>query len=115
MTDALLTDQDRTLNVSSGRQAAPSTPGTCHHASPHTYAGCFIAPSIHTFRIVLPLLVTLTLHGCAVVTVAGATTSVVATAVSITAIAVETTVDVATAGVDAVVGVDEDGEDETDD
>ncbi len=56
--------------------------------------------------------VTLTLHGCAVVTVAGAVVSVTATAVSVTASAVETTVDVAAAGVNAVVGDDERESDE---
>jgi len=48
------------------------------------------------------------LNGCAVVAVADAAVTVASTAVSITATAVETTVDVAAAGVDAVVGDDED-------
>lgn len=46
--------------------------------------------------------------GCAVVAVADAAVTVAATAVSVTTTAVETTVDVAAAGVDAVVGDDED-------
>ena len=46
--------------------------------------------------------------GCAVVAVADAAVTVASTAVSVTATAVETTVDVAAAGVDAVVGDDED-------
>lgn len=54
------------------------------------------------------LLLAFGLHGCAVVTVAGAAVSVAATAVSVTASAVETTVDIAVAGVDAVVGDDDD-------
>lgn len=48
------------------------------------------------------------LNGCAVVSVADAAVTVASTAVSVTATAVETTVDVAAAGVDAVVGDDED-------
>lgn len=58
----------------------------------------------------LTFLVAFGLPGCAVVTVAGAAVSVAATAVTVTATAVETTVDVAAAGVDAVVG-DDDEED----
>lgn len=60
--------------------------------------------------LVLVLLIALGLSGCAVVTVAGAAVSVAATAVSVTATVVETTVDVAAAGVDAVVGDDEEDE-----
>ena len=52
------------------------------------------------------------LSACAVVTIAGAAVSVAASAVSITASAVETTVDVAAAGVDAIVGDDEDEDEE---
>lgn len=48
------------------------------------------------------------LNGCVVVSVADAAVTVASTAVSVTATAVETTVDVAAAGVDAVVGDDED-------
>jgi hypothetical protein len=58
-------------------------------------------------RLLIPL-IALAAGGCAVVTVAGAAVSVVATAVSVTATVVETTVDVAAAGVNAVVGDDDD-------
>ena len=58
----------------------------------------------------LILLGTLCLSGCAVVAVADAAVSVAATAVSVTATVVETTVDVAAAGVNAVVGDDENEE-----
>lgn len=54
------------------------------------------------------ILLVVYLNGCAVVAVAEAADTVASTAVSITATAVETTVDVAAAGVDAVVGDDED-------
>lgn len=72
--------------------------------------GWVTVPVLQSFPIIA-LLVTLTLHGCAVVTVAGAAVSVTATAVSVTASAVETTVDVAAAGVNAVVGDDEEESD----
>ena len=87
-------------------------PEACHDEAHHVYADRFTVPSLHSLRIILTLLVTVALNGCAVVTVAGAAVSVAATVVSITASAVETTVDVAAAGVDAVVGDDEDEEDE---
>lgn len=45
--------------------------------------------------------------GCAIVTVAGAAVTVVATGVKLGAAAVETTVDVATAGVKAATGSDD--------
>lgn len=62
--------------------------------------------------LLLALLGALCVNACAVVTVAGAAVSVAATAVSVTATVVETTVDVAAAGVGAVVGDDEDEDDE---
>lgn len=57
--------------------------------------------------ILLFLMVTM-LHGCAVVAVADAAVSVVATTVSVGATVVGTTVDVAAAGVRAVLPDDED-------
>lgn len=64
------------------------------------------------FLLALTLLAAFALHGCAVITVAGAAVSVASTAVSVTATAVETTVDVAAAGVNAVIGSnDEESED----
>lgn len=65
--------------------------------------------AVMTRSLFLALLAVLCVHGCAVVTVAGAVVSVAATAVSVTATVVETTVDVAAAGVDAV--IDDDDED----
>ncbi len=56
------------------------------------------------------LLAVLCASGCAVTAVAGAVVTVAATTVSVTATVVETTVDVAAAGVDAVVGEDEEEE-----
>ncbi|WP_454456064.1 hypothetical protein [Thauera phenylacetica] len=58
-------------------------------------------------NLALCLLAALSLGGCAATAVAGAVVTVAATAVSVTATVVETTVDVAAAGVDAVVGEDE--------
>ncbi len=54
--------------------------------------------------------VALTMSGCAVVTVADAAVSVVATTVKVGATVVGTTVDVAAAGVKAVAGSAEDDE-----
>ena len=62
------------------------------------------APSRHSFRIVLALVVALGLSRSAGVSVVVAAVSVAAIAVSITASAVETPVDVAAAGLNAVVG-----------
>jgi hypothetical protein len=62
--------------------------------------------------LLLALLVTLGASGCAVVAVAGAAVTVAATAVSVGATVVGTTVDVAAAGVEAVVGDDDDEENE---
>ena len=52
-------------------------------------------------------LLVLSLNGCAVVAVADAAVTVVATTVKVGATVVETTVDVAAAGVKAVAGSDE--------
>jgi hypothetical protein len=54
------------------------------------------------------LAASLTLGGCAVVAVADAAVTVVATGVKVGAAVVETTVDVAAAGVQAAVGSDDD-------
>ena len=70
------------------------------------------AASFMPRSLLLALLCALCVNACAVVTVAGAAVSVAATAVSVTATVVETTVDVAAAGVGAVVGDDEDEDDE---
>ena len=67
--------------------------------------------AINPWRVIISVLLGLTVSastGCAVVAVADAAVTVASTAVSVTATAVETTVDVAAAGVDAVVGDDED-------
>ena len=58
-------------------------------------------------RIVLITLLPLLCSGCAVVTVADAAVSVVATTVKVGATVVETAVDVTAAGVKAVVGSDD--------
>jgi hypothetical protein len=57
---------------------------------------------------ILPALLAFVCNGCAVVAVAGAAVTVVATGVKVGAAVVETTVDVAAAGVKAVVGDDDD-------
>ena len=62
---------------------------------------------MHT-RIVLLTLLPLLCSGCAVVTVADAAVSVVATTVKVGATVVGTAVDVTAAGVKAVVGSDDD-------
>lgn len=54
------------------------------------------------------LTASLTLSGCAAIAVADAAVTVVATGVKVGAAVVETTVDVAAAGVQAVVGSDDD-------
>lgn len=95
----------------SGRQAVPSPSEGMPSCGASQTRGWVTVPVLQFFPIILALLVTLTLHGCAVVTVAGAAVSVTATAVSVTASAVETTVDVAAAGVNAVVGDDEEESD----
>jgi hypothetical protein len=65
-----------------------------------------------TFRLyVVAALTAACCSGCAVVAVADAAVTVVATTVKVGATVVETTVDVATAGVKAVAGSDEDKED----
>ena len=66
-------------------------------------------------RHILPaLLVTLGASGCAVVAVADAAVTVAATAVSVGATVVGTTVEVAAAGVEAVVGDDDEEDEEKD-
>lgn len=65
------------------------------------------------FRYLLvPILMVLSLPGCAVIAVADAAVTVVATTVKVGATVVGTTVDVAAAGVDAVIGDDEEDEKE---
>jgi hypothetical protein len=66
---------------------------------------------LHT-RIVLITLLPLLCSDCAVVTVADAAVSVVATTVKVGATVVETAVDVTAAGVKAVVGSDDEDEKE---
>lgn len=68
----------------------PVLPAPCHSFPMRAY--------------LLPFLLSLLCSGCAVVTVAGAAVSVVATGVKVGATVVGTTVDVAAAGVRAVVG-----------
>lgn len=74
-------------------------------ATPLRFSPIMPLPSLRP--IVLALAALSGLSACAVVTVAGAAVSVAASALSITASAVETTVDVAAAGVDAIVGEDD--------
>ena len=88
--------------------ALPSSP-PCRGRTP---APTKPAASFMPRSLPLALLCALCVNACAVVTVAGAAVSVAATAVSVTATVVETTVDVAAAGVGAVVGDDEDEDDE---
>jgi P pilus assembly chaperone PapD len=57
-------------------------------------------------RLLIALLLTTSLCGCAITSVASAAVSVASTAVSVTAKVVETTVDVGAAGVKAVTGSD---------
>ncbi|MFN4064324.1 hypothetical protein GO613_02920 [Azoarcus communis] len=65
------------------------------------------------FRYLLvPALIALSLPGCAVIAVADAAVTVVATTVKVGATVVGTTVDVAAAGVDAVISDDEEDEKE---
>ena len=84
-------------------------PGTGRHAGFRV-----VFPEFLVRHILLALLVTLGASGCAVVAVADAAESVAATAVSMGATVVGTTVEVAAAGVEAVVGDDDEEDEEKD-
>ena len=71
-------------------------------------------PEFLVRHILLALLVTLGASGCAVVAVADAVVTVAATAVSVGATVVGTTVEVAAAGVEGVVGDDDEDDEEKD-